>query len=181
MTLAEAKKNIELPEDYAYHDDQLHQEIQFAREQVEHDTGIIAGQSTFVIKRAAWPADGWIEFSIRPVTLVVVTYVDTNGATQTWSSANWTLSTTTLAPTIFLGYNQSWPTHRGWNQDITLTLTAGYALASSVPEMFKRAVLMEVARRMADREGMERGEQDTAAYVRSYEMLIRRLQRSSYP
>lgn len=182
ITVAEAKKQVELPDGYAAHDDLLDSLIQEAREQVEHDTGIVAATGTFTCKLDEWPCDDWLELSIRPVSAVTsITYVDTAGATQTWSSTNYSLSSHSARPRIFLAYGSYWPTTRGHYQDITLTVVAGYASQSVIPEMLKQAVRLQVARMFYDRIGQERGESDSAAYVRAYEMLIRRLQRCSYP
>lgn len=181
VTLDEAKKQVEVPLDDTYHDEHLTELISAAREQVEHDTGIVVATGSFTWKFAEWPSADWLVLPIRPVTAAAISYVDLSGATQSFSGSNFVLASGAVSPAIMLAYGASWPTHRGHYQDITVTLTAGYSSALTVPKLVRQAVLIDVARRFEDRTGAERGEQDLAAYVRAYEMIIRRLSRHSYP
>lgn len=193
VTLAEAKKHVELAEEYTHHDSHLVDLIQLAREQVEHDTGIVCCTGTFIWKLSQFPdyqlqhqqtksPASWVTIPLRPVTSITsITYVDDAGSTQTWSSTNYGLKTDLPQPIIYLGYDKTWPTHRGFINDITVTLVAGYATQGSVPQLLKQMCLLAIARDFYDRNGLERHDQDVNSYVRSYEMLLRRVQRCNYP
>lgn len=177
VTIREAKKRIELAADFADHDGDIEEMIRAARDQVEHDTGIICATGTFTKKLSLWPADGWLELDVRPVTSITsIVYNDSAGASQTWVSSSYSLSTSTVTPAIFLAYNTSGPSSRGYYHDITITFVAGYLTQATVNPQVKKAVLLDIARQFADREGMEKGD-----FTRAYEMTIRRLQRSTYP
>lgn len=178
VTLAEAKKQVELPAEYAYHNDFLLSAIQSAREIVEHDTGIITATGSFTWKLTTWPSDDFLELPLRPVSAITsIVYRDTSAVNQTFSSTKYALDNSRARPVIYLTYDSTWASDlRAHTNDITVTLVAGYSARTSIPMALRQAVLLQVARIFADREG---GQADDSA--RAYEMLIRRLQRSSYP
>lgn len=179
--LAEVKQQVALPLSYTAHDQLLSGLIRQSREKVEHDSGIVCATGSFVWKRATWPAGTCLSIPLRPVSAITsITYVDSSGATQTWSSANYSLDANRPKPVVLLGYGQAWPTHRGYENDITITFVAGYSTATAIPQLVKQAVLLDVSREFNDRTG--EGDADPhGGYARAYEMLIRRLQRSNYP
>jgi uncharacterized phiE125 gp8 family phage protein len=185
VSLDDLKKHVELPLNYTQHDSMLRDLITVAREMVEHDTGIVGATGTFTWKLTEWPCDDWIELPIRPVSSVTsIQYRDTGGTLQTWSSAEYTLDNNRTQPIVFLNYSYWFPTSRGHLNDITLTLVAGYATQAAIPRLFKQAVLLAAAREFADREGKEGWTNDPRSIqsgTRAYEMLIRRLQRATYP
>lgn len=183
ITVGEAKKQIELPASYTQHDAYVEDLIKSAREILEIDSGLVLATGTFTLKYDEWPCGDRLELPLRPVsTITSIQYVDNASATQTFSSGDYSLVTHTVFPSVLLGYGKTWPSSfRGHPGDITVTLVAGYANRDAVPMAAKHACMLLVRRMFDDRDGMERVEQDLAAYVRSYEMLVRRLQRSSYP
>lgn len=183
ITLDELKKAVELPQSYTYHDGHLNTLIQVAREMVEHDTGIVTATGTYTWKLDAFPAGSVIEFPVRPVSSITsIVTVQSDGSSSTWSSAEYSLDANRTQPSVVLGYNYSWPTVRGHLGDITITFVAGYASREAIPRMIRQAVILAAAREFADREGQSEAiaAQFTLA-ARSYEMLITRLCRSTYP
>lgn len=178
LTRDEAKKHLELPADYTYHDVYLDDLIVLAREMVEHDTGLAVASGTWIMKATEWPCGDWLLLPVRPVTTITsIQYIDSGGSTQTWASSNYTLSTYSVSPAVFLAYGSSWPSHRGHYQDITVTFVAGYAAATSMPMLVRHACRLALARAFADREGSTFDESQS----RAYELLVRRVQRSTYP
>jgi hypothetical protein len=70
---------------------------------------------------------------VRPITAIgSITYVDTSGATSTWSNTNYTFKDGSLTPSIWLNYGLVWPIVRGDQEGITVTLVAGYASLTDV-------------------------------------------------
>lgn len=83
---------------------------------------------------------------IRPTfsplsSVTSIQYVDTAGATQTWSSSEYDVDTDPTPGRIQPAYNESYPSIRGQMQAITVTYVAGYGTsASDVPENLRQAV-----------------------------------------
>jgi uncharacterized phiE125 gp8 family phage protein len=181
VTLAEAKRQLEIATGTTDHDDLLERLIVEAREVVEHDTGLVSVTRTFVEKLDDWP-DTWIELKRRPVTSVTsITYVDTSGVTQTWGSTNYTLDTYRVTPAIRCTYGNDWPTIRGDESGITVTYVAGYTTRASIPEAFKQACLLRVAEAFDDRTGQNDPSNVMIGRKSAYERIIARLMRSTYP
>lgn len=176
ISLAEAKKQLELPVDLADHDDHLKLLIEAAQDLFEHDTGLVLPQATYVWKRDEWPIED-IVLTRRPViSISSITYVDVTGTTQTLSTSIYELDTYRVNPSIRLKYDQIWPTHRGHENDITITAVCGHATAAAIPALAKQACLLTVAREFTERTGKAlRWDMD------AYDRIVRRLARSTYP
>ena len=176
ISLKEAKKQLELPAELADHDEHLSRLIELAREQVEHDTGLILPSATYVWKFDEWPTCDLI-LNRRPLASITsITYVDASGSTQTLSTSVYELDSYRVEPSVRQKYNQTWPTIRGHENDITLTAVCGYATAALIPVMARQACLLIVAREFTERAGLAiKWDMD------GYDRLIRRMLRSSYP
>lgn len=176
VTRAEAKKQLELPSSQTDHDDYVDDLIQFGRELVEKDSGGWTGyQTTFVLKLDQWPKL-YIELDRRPlISVSSITYLDTAGDSQTWSSANYEVDIRRVLPVIWPAYAVTWPAIRSIQNAITVTYVAGYATVATIPMLFKQAVLVAISREFDDRTG-QRGRWDDA-----YESLIQRLVRNTVP
>lgn len=128
-------------------DDGLLLLIQAARETVERDTGIACATGTYTYRKTIFPCDDWFElYSLRPITaLGSITYVDTSGTTQTWSSAEYTFDNYSVCPLVRLNYGYVWPIIRGDINGITISVTAGYTSQALVPAQIKQACLLLVS------------------------------------
>lgn len=113
--------------------------IQSAREYVETYTRRALLTQTWDLKLDAFPCDGeaiWLPFP--PVSSVTsISYVDTNGTTQTWSSS---LYQTDLPSgpqarraRIVPAYAQYYPVARGQMNAVTVRFVCGYGGADDVP------------------------------------------------
>ena len=182
VTLAEAKKQCEVPPDVSYHDEHIQLLITAARQQVEHDTGLVCYTGAFTWKFTDFPCSDYFELpGVRPVTAITsITYVDTAGATQTWSSSNYALETGAVKPYVRLAYGQSWPTTRGDINGVTVTLVAGYSSVLTVPARVKQAVLFLVNHWFVSRDTVSIGTSSPEISM-TYDALIHGLMRSSYP
>ena len=71
-----------------------------------------------------------------------ISYQDDDNATQTLSSATYTVDTNSAPARIKEAYNQTYPTTYPEINSVTITFVAGYGDADDVPERFKRAIKM---------------------------------------
>lgn len=80
------------------------------------------------------------------ISITGVSYVDTGGSTQALTeNTHWVSDLNSWPNVIYPAYNQSWPTVRGFENDVTITVTAGYGAASAVPQAIKQALLLLVS------------------------------------
>jgi uncharacterized phiE125 gp8 family phage protein len=177
VNIVEARKQVGLGEDVDYHDEDLKLLVSSARDQVEHDTGVICFTGSFTWKPTDFPCVDYLPiYGARPVTAIgSITYVDTSGATQTWSSSYYSLNTGSLVPLIQLGYAQVWPVVRGDIEGITITLTAGYASVAVIPAKIKAAVKLKLHELWKLRMG-----EDTDDIVKGYERQVTLIRRDDY-
>lgn len=80
------------------------------------------------------------------LTVSSFSYVDYAGNTQALTeTTDWIVDTNARPAVIYPAYNVSWPTVRGFENDVTITVTAGYGAASAVPQAIKQAILLLVS------------------------------------
>jgi hypothetical protein len=102
----------------------------------------------------AWPA--YFELPIRDlISVTSITYVDENEDTQTFSSANYTVSGVGGVGRITLKSGSNWPTLGDVPEPVTIRFVAGY---STVPEAVKQAVLLKANDLFSDTESGGTGE-----------------------
>lgn len=179
ITEAEARMQVGIGEGIGYHDEDLRIDIAAAREQVEHDTGIVCYTGSFTWNITEFPASGIIPiYGVRPVTAVTpITYIATDGTITTWGTVNteYSLKNKSLVPYIALGYGQTWPTLRGDQEGIAITLTAGFASVLAIPAKIKAAVKLKLHELWKLRMG-----EDADSTVEGYERLINLIRRDDY-
>lgn len=143
ITIQEARRQCGLG-DNDYHDPELTYLIPAARQQVEHDAELTCYTGSHTWKFTDWPENkDWFSLPTRPVTAVAsITYVATDGDTDTWSGDEWDLDTDSVIPVIKLLHGEVWPSLRGDMNGITVTFTAGYSTVIAVPQKVKWAVLL---------------------------------------
>lgn len=128
--------------------------ISAAREYIERRTGMAMVTQTWVMTFDDWPEDE-IELPVYPVqSISSITYVDTDGATQTLSGSIYQLDATGDPATVSLAYGQTWPPARDQEASITLTFVAGYtgSGANVMPDGLKHAIRMLVGHWYENRE-----------------------------
>jgi len=148
VTLAEAK--IHLRVDNNDEDTYITNLIIGARQMVETHTNRALVDTTFVYKIDTFPPSGLIDSRIllprSPLDSVSsVTYLDTNGDSQTLATSVYEVDTSSLPGRIRLKFDQSWPNTRLHPEVITITFIAGYGAASAVPDSLKSAVYLLLA------------------------------------
>jgi len=86
------------------------------------------------------------------VSVTSITYVDTAGATQTWSSSKYIVDSSSAPARIALAYNESWPTTRKIANAVTIRHTSGYGTAAtSIPASILHGMKLFVGHLHANR------------------------------
>jgi len=175
LTLAEAKKQLELASSDTTHDEHLSSLIQSAREEWENDTEMICCTQTLQIKVDRM----FDEFKLphKPVQSVTsLVYFDSNNASTTLPTTIWDFDQ--ARKVIRLKYNQLFPTWTPRYDAWTITYVCGYSDDGAlVPAIAKQAMLLLVGYYF----DANRGENDKANDKRAYEALVSKFMRSSYP
>lgn len=91
--------------------------------------------------------DGVIELHRGPVqSITSITYVDSDGATQTLSSSVYQTDLNADPPVITLAHGQSWPATRSQRANVTITYVTGYGDdVVDIPAPIRQAIQMLAA------------------------------------
>ena len=149
ITTAEAKKQSYIDTDDD--DDFIDDNIQAAREYLQEQTNTSFITQTRVMRMDRFPDTIKIPFSPL-ISVTSITYVDTNGDTQTLSSSLYDVDIYRKPARINPAYGESWPSTRLIDDAITLTYVAGYANAAAVPALIKKMMLFMAAHYYENRE-----------------------------
>lgn len=155
VTLAEAREHCRIDNDDENR--ALIRMIQTAREQVENDTSRSLITQTLRLYMDAFPAGDYIALSRPPLaTVTSVQYVDTAGATQTFSSGDYIVDVAREPGRVVLAYGESWPTARAQVNAVQVNYTAGWT-TTTIPAAAKHLVLLWVAHFYENREPVNIG------------------------
>jgi uncharacterized phiE125 gp8 family phage protein len=129
--------------------------ITTAREICEEYQGRAYITRTYELTLDEWPDDDEIELPMPPaltITSIVSTLSD--GTASTWSATEYQLDTTGFVGRLSPAYGYQWPSDNLRElAGIKITYTAGYgALASTVPNRIKHAIMMLVGELYENRE-----------------------------
>lgn len=155
VTLAEARLHLKSDTDVTADDTLISALIVAARELAEAETRRALITQTWKLTLDEFPADCDPIRVPRPNLLTVtgITYVDTDGATQTLASSTYTVLTDRLPGEIHLAYDEEWPETRAVPNAVAVTFTCGYgAAASAVPGPIKAAMLLDIGDLYVNRE-----------------------------
>ena len=124
-----------------------------SRSYIEMSTSRQMITATWVYKIPAFPSDELV-LPISPLQSVTsITYVDTAGATQTWSASLYTVDTAADIGRVRPIYDEDFPESRGYADDVTITFKAGYGnAASDVPDTALTAIKLLAANWYENRE-----------------------------
>ncbi|RPJ57215.1 MAG: hypothetical protein EHM12_09425 [Dehalococcoidia bacterium] len=123
--------------------------ITVAREAVENFTELTVAVNTFQLKLDYFE-NLEIDLGTYPVNSITsITYVDTNGATQTISSSDYVLDTFSKPAQIVLAYAKQWPAVRNQPNAVTVTFEAGYTgdtspVTNVLPKALTQAMLLTI-------------------------------------
>lgn len=156
--------------------------IEAATEQAERDIERCLVSATWEQSQDCFPANGGpvlLNMS-KAASIESVTYLDADGASQTLSTDDYELDLGRNNVTC-LDDDDGWPetlsTSSG-RDAVTIAFTCGTTDPSCLPSLFKHMILLEVGRGYFD-PAQENGVNTNDG--RSYENIVRKLIRSSYP
>lgn len=153
VSVAEAKAHCNIESDFTEDDTLIEALIAAARESCEAKTGRQLVGATYVLRLSGFPCGDEIELPKPPLGSVTgITYVDTDGTTQTLSTDVYEHDPYTTPGRIVLKYAQVWPSTRDQRNAVAITFEAGYGGASEVPNLLKQGVLMRIAHWYENRE-----------------------------
>lgn len=129
--------------------------ITSARQWVENWTNRSLVNTTWVLRMPDFPRE--IRIPRSPLSSITsITYIDTNGDSQTLSSAEYQVNTNAVVGLVkpVVDSTVAWPSIRGGDYDsVVVTYVAGYgAAASAIPDPIKHAVKELVAHLYEHRE-----------------------------
>lgn len=154
LTLRECKDHLGITQEDTANDGYILALITAAREYAEQQTGRAFITQTWDYTFDTWPVtnanalyvDGTIYLPMAPIQSVTsVKYRDQDGTQQTWSSSNYTVSTSKEPCEIRRNYQTQWPIIRYQPDAIVIRFVAGYGdTGSSVPRALRQAMLLLV-------------------------------------
>lgn len=147
LTAAEAREFCRVDDDSQ--DSTLDMCIKAARERIENDTSRALVTQTLRVTMDAFPCAADRTYASenlnieaiqvpRPplVSVTSITYVDTDGATQTLSASRYTVDTYSEPGRIVPAYGYSWPSTRDIPNAVTIVYVAGYT-TTNIPARAK--------------------------------------------
>ena len=158
VTVPEGKTHCRV--DHADEDTLIETLIQSARETCENRIHRSLITQTWRLTLDAFPRHlEPIELPMGPVQSVTsISYVDDDGATQTWASSDYRVDTDSIVARVTPVYNGSYPSTRDVTGAVTVTYVTGYGDAGSdVPAGIKAAMLLLVGHWYEHREQVVTG------------------------
>lgn len=153
VSLNEAKAQLRV--DGSEEDNLILSLISVARLKVESETGRMLISQTAKAYFDSWPTGNVLHLPLYPVSAVSsVTYIDEDGASQTWASSNYTVDLVGKTPRIVLNPDADAPEVGNYPNAITVTFTVGDATATTVPADLKHAILTRLTLLYERREDM---------------------------
>ena len=126
ISLAQAKRQLRV--DGTDDDTFIAGLITAARSYVENYCSSQLVVATYQQKLDKFPCGDTISLNYPPlIDVTSITYVDSNGTTQTLATTVYSVLTTEKPGKIKLKYGQSWPSIRSQPDAVTITFRAGYA------------------------------------------------------
>ena len=177
VSLQEAKSHLRISG--PSQDDELLLLIEASTERLERDINRGLIQATWQQAMYAFPKNGdKIDIMMGATTSVSsITYIDTDGVTQTLDPTLWSFS---LARSCVFSTSTDWPcvSQESVSDKVFVNFTCGQADGDCLPRLYKQAILLEVGRAYFD-PAQENGVNTNDG--RSYEAIVVKLLRSSYP
>lgn len=85
-------------------------------------------------------------------SVMSITYIDTDGVTQTWAASEYLVDAKSEPARITPAYGYSWPSTRNQANAVVVRFVAGYGAASAVPACIKNWMLIRVGTLYENRE-----------------------------
>lgn len=114
--------------------------IAAAREQAESYTGLSLVNREHVLSIDGFKGS-YIDLEVWPVTAISeLTYIDSDGATQTWASDKYRLDNASRPARLYAG-EEGWPIAKMRENAVTVTFDAGFTVGSPNDRPMPRALL----------------------------------------
>ncbi len=157
VSLAEAKAHMRV--DFSDDDDLITALVVAARQQAENHTNRVLLTQTWDWTLDRFPCTRTFEVPRPPLQSVSsITYKDTNGDEQTFSSSKYLVDTGSERGRISLADGESWPATKAEINAVTIRFIAGYGdTAATVPQQIRQAILMMVGHLYEHRESVAAG------------------------
>lgn len=154
VTLAEAKGHCRVESSFTDDDDEISAMIKTARGLVEKNTERALMPQTLTLWLDSFPQE--IELRKCPVAsgTVAITYVDSNGDTQTLPTNEYSVDWHGEPGRITPAYGYFWPVTRLQVNAVSVVYSAGYATADLVPSEAKHAIKLLVGHWYKNREAV---------------------------
>lgn len=179
ITLDDAKAHLRVDNDDAGENAWITTAIQAAREQVENDTRRALFTQTLRLNLDRFPLGNTIQIPRPPLQSVAsITYVDSNGDTQTWASSNYIVDTASEPGRIVLAYGKTWPTAREQANAVAVNFVAGWT-SLTMPAAVKQLMYLWVGHWHENREAVNVGN-ITSEYPLAIDSLTGRLRFGDY-
>lgn len=158
LTATEAKTHlrVEVTDDDTY----ISTLIIAARKWAEEMGNLCLINQTIAEKFDGFPSNGgYFELSKSPVSSISsISYVDDNGDTQVWSSANYQTDLVSKPARIMPAPSGTYPSYRSQLNTVTVTYVAGFgATSANVPEPIRQAMLLFIGELYENRENKSAG------------------------
>jgi uncharacterized phiE125 gp8 family phage protein len=173
LTLAEAKKQVEISSSDSTHDQQLQMMIEDARQQWERDTDSVCCFQTYKVRLRAFYDE--LKLPKSPVhSIIHIKYFNADNTLTTWPSNKYQLH----VDEVRVAYLETIPAYAARWDAWEVQYKCGYSQDQSlVPAIAKRAMLLLVGYYF----DANRGDNDRVNDLRAYEALVAKFMRSSYP
>lgn len=113
---------------------------------------------TWRLRGKSWPAGPLLLLPFPDVQSVTITYLDSDGASQTFAASNWHLIECAGKSAIYLDANASWPSLADRPDAVTVTLVAGFGdTADAVPEPIRHCIMLLAGTAYENREAFVTG------------------------
>lgn len=166
ISVDEAKLHLAVESDD--YDNQIRQMIGAATDYLQTVEDRQFCTATWTAKLDCFPSGYCDEIRLAKTPLVsaVITYLDADGASQTFSSSDYRVDTNSEPGRITLAEGAAWPTAQLVSNAVTITFVAGQA-ASAVPQRIKQHILMLVSEWWWNREtGVDMNSKESAWHNR---------------
>ncbi len=181
ITTLEARKQVELPDSNARHDDYLDGLIKAARKRTENFTGRAWINQTFELVLDGFPSRV-LKLPRPPLQSVTsIKYIDTDGVLQTLSNTLYIVGKKSQPGRISPAFNEVWPTTQNRIEAVIIEYVAGFGLlGSDVPDEAVHAMKLLIGNWFENRESVVAGTIATALPL-SLEWILRSLKPGGYP
>lgn len=153
--IADSSLGAQAPTANTTTDSMLSMFITAARQQVENLTRRALITQMWELYLDQFPV--WELFLPKPVlqSVTSITYVDSNGVTQTLAADQYTVDIVSEPGRITPAYGVVWPSTRWQTNSVCIRFVAGYGAAAAVPAAIKNWMLMRASTAFQNREELQ--------------------------